>query len=82
MFRCHKAKTADHNIHFKKKVFQCDKCDNNFKSEHFLEIHKRKEHGEGSATVMCSHCAKEFPTERVNDRLLRNNLWLKLKFFL
>ena len=64
--RCHKVKTADHNIQFKRKVpHQCDKCRSVFKSEHFLEIHQRREHGEGSATVMCSHCAKEFPTERL-----------------
>jgi len=64
--RCHKVKTAEHNIQFKKKVpHQCDKCQAVFKSEHFLEIHMRKVHGEGSATVMCSHCAKEFPTERL-----------------
>ena len=64
--RCHKVKTADHNIQFKKKsAHQCDKCQAVFKSEHFLEIHQRREHGEGSATVMCSHCAKEFPTERL-----------------
>ena len=63
--RCHKAKTSDHNIYFKKKMHYCDKCEKPFKSEHFLEIHKRKDHGEGSATVMCSHCGKEFPTERV-----------------
>ena len=64
--RCHKVKTAEHKIHFKKKVaHECDKCDAVFKSEHFLEIHQRREHGEGSATVMCSHCAKEFPTERL-----------------
>ena len=65
--RCHRVKTADHKIKFKKKVpHQCDKCDAVFKSEHFLEIHMRRIHGHGSATVMCSHCAKEFPTERVN----------------
>ena len=59
-------KTTDHIVKFKKKTqYQCDKCDEVFKSEHFLEIHKRKIHGEGSATVMCSHCGKEFPTERV-----------------
>jgi len=64
--RCHKVKSADHNIQFKKKVpHQCDKCQAVFKSEHFLEIHMRRVHGEGSATVMCSHCAKEFPTERL-----------------
>ena len=64
--RCHKIKTAEHNVNFKKKLpHQCDKCRAVFKSEHFLEIHQRREHGEGSATVMCSHCAKEFPTERL-----------------
>ena len=64
-YRCHKAKTSDHNIYFKRKLHQCDQCQSTFKSEHFLEIHKRKDHGVGSATVMCSHCGKEFPTERV-----------------
>ena len=63
--RCHQPKASDHNIHFKKKLHQCDKCQEHFKSEHFLEIHRRKVHGDGSATVICSHCAKEFPTERV-----------------
>ena len=63
--RCQQAKGSDHNIHFKKKLHQCDKCKEHFKSEHFLEIHRRKVHGDGSATVICSHCAKEFPTERV-----------------
>ena len=66
-FRCHKVKSTDHIVKFKKKTpYQCDKCSEVFKSEHFLEIHKRKIHGEGSATVMCSHCGKEFPTERVS----------------
>ena len=73
--RCHKVKTADHNIQFKKKVpHQCDKCQAVFKSEHFLEIHMRKVHGEGSATVMCSHCAKEFPTERVSHMISITNI--------
>jgi len=64
--RCHRVKTADHKIKFKKKIpHQCDKCDAVFKSEHFLEIHMRRIHAHGSATVMCSHCAKEFPTERL-----------------
>ena len=63
---------------FKKKTpYQCDKCSEVFKSEHFLEIHKRKTHGEGSATVMCSHCGKEFPTERVSfpDRENLSNIF-------
>ena len=63
--RCHKAKTSEHTTHFKKKLYQCDLCQEIFKSEHFLEIHRRKSHGQGSATVMCSHCGKEFPTERL-----------------
>jgi hypothetical protein len=41
---------------------QCGICFAAFRSEHFLEIHRRKVHGEGSATVMCSYCAKDFPT--------------------
>ena len=65
--RCHQPKASDHNIHFKRKLHQCDKCQEHFKSEHFLEIHRRKVHGDGSATVICSHCAKEFPTERVRN---------------
>ena len=64
--RCHQPKATDHDIHFKKKLHQCDKCQEHFKSDHFLEIHRRKVHGDGSATVICSHCAKEFPTERVS----------------
>ena len=77
--RCHQPKASDHNIHFKKKLHQCDKCQEHFKSDHFLEIHRRKVHGDGSATVICSHCAKEFPTERVS--LTKNNCTISILIF-
>ena len=66
LHRCQKQKSNDHTIRaVNKRTFLCDHCNNEFKSEHFLEIHVRRDHRIGSPAVICTHCAKSFPTERL-----------------
>ena len=58
--RCYKTSTivsADNNA-----TIQCKLCNENFKSNYFLEIHMRQIHNEGQARVMCTFCGKDFAT--------------------
>jgi hypothetical protein len=64
LHRCHRLKSTDHKVKLQGRTeAACTDCSAVFRSEHFLEIHRRQEHGLlGSPTVICSYCAKDFPT--------------------
>jgi hypothetical protein len=71
LHRCHRLKSTDHKVKLQGRTeAACTDCSAVFRSEHFLEIHRRQEHGLlGSPTVICSYCAKDFPTGAAKTRV-------------